>query len=242
MRHDTGNGIILDNPIEPIYGDMYLPRKFKIAVTVPGDNSLDIYINDIGVVVMTDEATGELKGFNVMAGGGMGRTHGKETTFARAADHLGFFTPDQVTHGEFTHFLLIPPSFFCACCCCVSSVARRTTARRTDDARLRAARWCFGRRRRARRVARLRRRPPPPRAGGRDRLGRPTVSVGVRATRVGATLPHEPRHRAHHVLPRSLAPNPSHDATRDARRRRRASPPARTTRAGGARRRRRTDR
>ena len=135
MRHDTGNGIILDNPIEPIYGDMYLPRKFKIAVTVPGDNSLDIYINDIGVVVMTDEATGELKGFNVMAGGGMGRTHGKETTFARAADHLGFFTPDQVTHGEFTHFLFIPPSFFVlAAAACRPSRAEQRRAERTRRA------------------------------------------------------------------------------------------------------------
>jgi sulfite reductase (ferredoxin) len=35
---------------EPIYGAAYLPRKFKIAVTVPGDNSVDIYTNDAGVV------------------------------------------------------------------------------------------------------------------------------------------------------------------------------------------------
>ena len=31
-----------------------------------------------------------LKGFNLVVGGGMGRTHKKEATFARAADHLGF--------------------------------------------------------------------------------------------------------------------------------------------------------
>ena len=36
-----------DNP-EPLYGSIYLPRKFKIGVTVPGDNSMDLYINDIG--------------------------------------------------------------------------------------------------------------------------------------------------------------------------------------------------
>jgi sulfite reductase beta subunit-like hemoprotein len=53
----------------------FLPRKFKIAVTVPGDNSVDLLTNDIGVVVITDPATGELQGFDLLVGGGMGRTH-----------------------------------------------------------------------------------------------------------------------------------------------------------------------
>ena len=95
MLKDTGNGIITSDPVEPLYGNRYLPRKFKMAVTVPGDNSVDIYINDIGLVVITDDA-GELLGFNVMVGGGMGRTHNKDTTFARVADHLGFVAKDDV--------------------------------------------------------------------------------------------------------------------------------------------------
>jgi len=82
MRSDNGRGIITKDPVEPLYGDTYLPRKFKIGVTVEGDNSIDVYINDIGVVVLEDG------GFNVLVGGGLGRTHGKETTFARAADEL----------------------------------------------------------------------------------------------------------------------------------------------------------
>ena len=95
MKHDNGRGIVLDHPIEPIYGDRYLPRKFKIGVTVPGDNSLDIYTNDIGCVVITNDQ-GELEGFNVMVGGGMGRTHNKESTFARAADHMGFVPKEDI--------------------------------------------------------------------------------------------------------------------------------------------------
>jgi sulfite reductase beta subunit-like hemoprotein len=35
---------------------------------------VDIFTNDIGVVVMID-ANGELQGFNLLVGGGMGRTH-----------------------------------------------------------------------------------------------------------------------------------------------------------------------
>jgi len=65
-------------------------EKFKIAFTVPGDNGVDLYINDIGCVVIM-EADGEtLAGFNIVVGGGMGRAHKQESTFARAASHLGF--------------------------------------------------------------------------------------------------------------------------------------------------------
>ena len=53
--YDNGRGIILPGEAEPLYGPTYLPRKFKIAVTVPGDNSVDIYISDIGLVVITDD-------------------------------------------------------------------------------------------------------------------------------------------------------------------------------------------
>ena len=95
MMKDTGHGIITSDPVEPLYGNRYLPRKFKMAVTVPGDNSLDIYINDVGLVVITDDA-GELLGFNVMVGGGMGRTHNKDSTFARVADHFGYVAKDDV--------------------------------------------------------------------------------------------------------------------------------------------------
>ena len=96
MLKDTGKGIIIPDATEPIYGDKYLPKKFKIAVTVPGDNSLDLYINDIGLIVIVNKNTQELEGFNVVVGGGMGRTHNKEQTFARAADHLGFVSKDNI--------------------------------------------------------------------------------------------------------------------------------------------------
>lgn len=87
-ERNTHGTNILDKE-EPIYGEHYMPRKFKICVTVPGDNSLDIYTNDICLVVMTNES-GELEGFNVFAGGGLGRTHNKEETFPRMADPIGY--------------------------------------------------------------------------------------------------------------------------------------------------------
>ena len=88
-------GVFSGDEREPLYSDTYLPRKFKVGVTVPGDNSIDLLTQDIGLVVFTD-ASGDLRGCNVYVGGGMGRTHNKEETFARIADPLGFVPADQV--------------------------------------------------------------------------------------------------------------------------------------------------
>ena len=88
-------GVFSGSDDEPLYGDTYLPRKFKVAVTVPGDNSVDLLTQDIGLVAFTD-ATGALIGCNVYVGGGMGRTHNKEETFARIADPLGYVAANDV--------------------------------------------------------------------------------------------------------------------------------------------------
>ncbi|MGF1537757.1 MAG: sulfite reductase, ferredoxin dependent [Elainellaceae cyanobacterium] len=88
-RQRNVNGSIFAGHSEPIYGTHYMPRKFKCCVTVPGDNSIDLYSQDVSLVVITNEQ-GELEGFNVLAGGGLGRTHNKEETFARLADPIGY--------------------------------------------------------------------------------------------------------------------------------------------------------
>lgn len=91
----NGNGTIFPDSQEPIYGEHYMPRKFKCTLAVPGDNSVDLYSQDLSLVVMTNEQ-GELEGFNVLAGGGLGRTHNKEETFARLADPLGYVVKDDI--------------------------------------------------------------------------------------------------------------------------------------------------
>ncbi len=80
---------------EPLYGATYLPRKFKCAVTVPGDNSVDLLTNDIGIVAFTSKK-GHLEGCNFYIGGGMGRTHNNEETFARIADSLGYVEQSDI--------------------------------------------------------------------------------------------------------------------------------------------------
>ncbi|MEH2120447.1 sulfite reductase, ferredoxin dependent [Nostoc sp.] len=94
-RQRNGNGTIIHDNEEPIYGTHYMPRKFKICVTVPGDNSVDLYSQDLTLVVITNKKK-QLEGFNIFAGGGLGRTHGKEETFARLADPIGYVAKDDV--------------------------------------------------------------------------------------------------------------------------------------------------
>lgn len=94
-RQSNGNGTLVHGKEEPLYGDRYMPRKFKCAVTVPGDNSVDLYSQDVSLVVITN-AKGELQGFNVFAGGGLGRTHNKEETFPRMADPIGYVDAQDI--------------------------------------------------------------------------------------------------------------------------------------------------
>ncbi len=86
---------ITDEPEEePIYGDTYLPRKFKIGIAVPPTNDSDVFAQDLGLIAIIDH--GELQGFNVAIGGGMGATHGDDTTYPRLGSLIGFVTVDQV--------------------------------------------------------------------------------------------------------------------------------------------------
>ncbi len=94
-RQQDLNAEIYTNDVEPLYGSSYLPRKFKCCVTVPGDNSVDVYTHDISLVVITSQDD-ELEGFNVLTGGGMGRTHNKEETFARLSDPLGYVAEEEL--------------------------------------------------------------------------------------------------------------------------------------------------
>lgn len=80
--------------IDPIYGETYLPRKFKIGIAVPPDNDVDVHSQDLGYIAIVEH--GELVGFNVTVGGGLGMSHGEFGTFPRAGEVIGFCSPDQV--------------------------------------------------------------------------------------------------------------------------------------------------
>lgn len=79
---------------EPLYGATYLPRKFKIAFAVPPYNDVDVFAHCLGFIAIIEE--GRLLGFNVSVGGGLGMTHGNESTFPRLAEIIGFCNAEEV--------------------------------------------------------------------------------------------------------------------------------------------------
>ncbi|MFB3825879.1 MAG: NADPH-dependent assimilatory sulfite reductase hemoprotein subunit [Bryobacteraceae bacterium] len=79
---------------EPLYGPAYLPRKFKIGFAAPGDNCIDVYTNDVGIVPLCGE--GGLEGFTVLAGGGLGFSPGVRASHPRLADPVCTVDPDQL--------------------------------------------------------------------------------------------------------------------------------------------------
>ncbi|MBE3552821.1 MAG: NADPH-dependent assimilatory sulfite reductase hemoprotein subunit [Kyrpidia tusciae] len=87
-------GAQVPDPVEPLYGQTYLPRKFKVALAIEGDNCVDVYTNDLGLVAHGTKE--HLEGFTVLVGGGMGRTASRPDTYPRLATPLGFVTPDQI--------------------------------------------------------------------------------------------------------------------------------------------------
>lgn len=79
---------------ESFYGPTYMPRKHKMAIGLPHDNCIDIFTHDLALEgVLGDD--GALRGFNLLAGGGLGSTYGKAETFPRLGDRIGFLPPDQ---------------------------------------------------------------------------------------------------------------------------------------------------
>lgn len=80
--------------VEPMYGPLYLPRKFKIGIAVPPSNDIDVFSQDLGFIAIVED--GKLIGFNVAIGGGMGMMHGDKATYPQLAKVIGFCKPEQI--------------------------------------------------------------------------------------------------------------------------------------------------
>lgn len=80
--------------IEPLYGAAYLPRKFKVAIALPGDNCVDVYTNDVGLLAICENY--QIVGYNVLVGGGMGVTPSSKNTFPALAQRMCFIRPEQL--------------------------------------------------------------------------------------------------------------------------------------------------
>lgn len=63
---------------DPIYGKVYLPRKFKIGVAIQPCNDVDVYSQDVGLVPHVVD--GAVEGYTITVGGGFGMSHGQLST------------------------------------------------------------------------------------------------------------------------------------------------------------------
>lgn len=91
---DGEKAISSEPEVEPIYGSTYLPRKFKTAFVVPPQNDVDVFAQDLGLIAIVEG--GQLAGYNITVGGGMGMSHGEPETYPRLGDVLGFCPVDKV--------------------------------------------------------------------------------------------------------------------------------------------------
>jgi sulfite reductase (ferredoxin) len=79
---------------EPIYGNIYLPRKFKTAFALPHDNCTDILAQCLGFLAITEN--NKPVGYNLYVGGGQGNTNSKPDTYPLLAQPVCFLEPDEV--------------------------------------------------------------------------------------------------------------------------------------------------
>ena len=86
--------VAASEPEEPFYGRTYMPRKFKIGFVVPPSNDIDVYTQDLGFIAIS--GPNGIHGFNVVIGGGMGRTDNQPNTYPRLGDVIGFIPKDRL--------------------------------------------------------------------------------------------------------------------------------------------------
>src|SRR5437868_2336137 len=83
---------------DPLYGERYLPRKFKLGLAILEDNTIDVLTNDLAIVALFEGGPGEqrLTGYNFLLGGGHGMTHNKPETYPRLATPVAFIEPGDL--------------------------------------------------------------------------------------------------------------------------------------------------
>ncbi len=82
---------------EPIYGAQYLPRKFKVGIAHPNDNSVDLLTQDVGLMPVVNG--GLAAEYDLYSGGGLGITHNQEKTRQLLGLYLGRVPRPQVVEA-----------------------------------------------------------------------------------------------------------------------------------------------
>jgi sulfite reductase (ferredoxin) len=86
-----------EGDVEPIYGKVYLPRKFKTGLALPEDNCIDVYAQDLGLLAIVEKHA--IVGYNLLVGGGMGMTHNNASTFPYLGQPICYVPAAEVLHA-----------------------------------------------------------------------------------------------------------------------------------------------
>jgi len=78
---------------DPMYGPLYLPRKFKVGFVIPPVNDIDVFAQDLGFIAITERK--KLAGFAVCVGGGMGQLDNRQDSYPRLAEPIGFIDANE---------------------------------------------------------------------------------------------------------------------------------------------------
>lgn len=82
--------------VDPLYGTQWMPRKFKISIAVPEDNTVDALVDDIGLIADYDD--NGVNGYNIYIGGGFGMKHNNAKTYPRMASSIGYVDAADVVN------------------------------------------------------------------------------------------------------------------------------------------------
>jgi sulfite reductase (ferredoxin) len=96
LSDDQDRQLVPINEQEPIYSESYLPRKFKLALGHPSDNSVDALTNDVAFVAVAAGGRADGSLWDLWSGGGLGFTHNNPRTAPLLALHLGRIRRRQV--------------------------------------------------------------------------------------------------------------------------------------------------
>ncbi|MBW2577213.1 MAG: NADPH-dependent assimilatory sulfite reductase hemoprotein subunit [Deltaproteobacteria bacterium] len=93
---EEGRNVRPINSSESLYGETYLPRKFKIGIAHPTDNSIDVLTQDVGLVPVSPGGVIDGSVWDLYSGGGLGLTHNMPQTAALLGLYLGRVRREQV--------------------------------------------------------------------------------------------------------------------------------------------------
>lgn len=89
VSDEEGRNLGPVNSEEPLYGEFYLPRKFKVGLGHATDNHADVFTQDVGFFPVIENGVADGSKWDLYSGGGMGLTQNNVNTAPLLGLYLG---------------------------------------------------------------------------------------------------------------------------------------------------------